>query len=263
MKPLLQLLARNRAFARQARADTLVRVGATAQEATVYMYGPIVQSALEAEFWGGVASETFVPALRALDVDTIHLRIDSPGGDVFGGQAIAQALRDSKARVIAHVDGLAASAATIVAIAADEVEIAIGGMFMVHRAWTFALGNTHDMLEAAALLEKIDGTLATQYAQRTGADEAAMLDVMDEETWMTAQEAVDSKFVDRIANQDEQDEPAAASTQWDLSAYANAPAPAAPIGAHVTASAPQIKVTTMNERVRLGRRVQMARAPAA
>ena len=139
----------------------------------------------------------------------------------------------------------------------------IGGMFMVHRAWTFALGNTHDMLEAAALLEKIDGTLATQYAQRTGADEAAMLDVMDEETWMTAQEAVDSKFVDRIANQDEQDEPAAASTQWDLSAYANAPAPAAPIGAHVTASAPQIKVTTMNERVRLGRRVQMARAPAA
>lgn len=224
MSKHLQLLLNNRALARARAERRAPAPRVEAREAEVYIYGPIVQAAWEAEYWGGVASETFVPAFRAIDADVVHVRIDSPGGDVFAGQAIAQALRDSKAKVIVHVDGLAASAATIVAIAAGEVEIAIGGMFMVHRAWTFAFGNTHDMLEAAELLEKIDGTLATQYAMRTGKEEAEMLALMDAETWFTAQEAVDAKLVDRVAATPEKKE-ASASARWDLSAYAKAPPP--------------------------------------
>lgn len=220
MDKLLQLLARNKGHG---RAHALVALNEAADEATVYLYDYIVRTAAEAEWLGGVAAETIAKELRGITASTIHLRINSPGGDVFGAQAIAQALRDSKARVIAHVDGIAASAATVIAIAADEVEIAQGGMFMVHRAWSFAVGNTNDMLDAAALLDKVDGTLAAQYAARTGEDQASMLEVMDAETWMTAEEAVDAKFVDRIAEAPE----AKALAKWDLSAYAKAPASAA------------------------------------
>lgn len=220
MKKLLTLLAKNRRPDAAAPAAR-VQVNAAAREATVYLYGPIVSSASEAEWYGGVSAESFVPELRALDVDVIHLRINSPGGDVFGGQAIAQALRESKARVVAHVDGLAASAATVIATAADEIEMAAGSMYMVHRAWTFAYGNRNDLVATAELLDKIDGTLAGQYAARTGDSRDEMLAVMDAETWFTAEEAVEAKFVDRIAG--DASEAPEARAQWDLSAYAKAP----------------------------------------
>jgi len=217
---LLQLLARNRDRAARARSEapaTVVRA-AGASEATVYLYGAIVATQAEADWWGGVAADTLSRELRGLNVDTIHLRINSPGGDVFGAQAVAAALRDSAARVVAHIDALAASAATVIACAADEVVIAPGAMFMIHRAWTLAYGNTNDLADAAALLAKIDGTLAEGYATRTGGDVAAMLAAMDAETWYTAQEAVGAGFADTIAGAAPK-----AEAQWDLSAYAKAP----------------------------------------
>lgn len=220
MKQLQQLLIANRSRA-LALATRPVAVDASGGEATIYLYGSIFSNQADAEWWGGVAADKLVPELRSLNVDTIRLRINSPGGDVFGAQAIAQALRDSKAKVIAHVDGLAASAATVIAVAANEVEIADGGMFMVHRAWSIAFGNTNDMLDAAELLDKVDGTLAAQYAAKTGKPAADMLAMMDAETWLTGQEAVDAGFVDRISVAE--DPAAKASAQWDLSAYARPP----------------------------------------
>lgn len=213
MSKILKLLASNRARSIQP-ACAIVRNKA---EATVYLYDAIVSSQADAEWFGGVAADMLAKDLRSLDVGTIHLRINSPGGDVFGGQVIAQAIRESKANVIAHVDGLAASAATIVANEASEIVMAKGAMYMVHRAWSFAMGNTNDMMEAAALLEKVDSTIAAQYAARTGESVDDMLAVMDAETWFTAEEAVAAKFVNRIADDTK------AQGAWDLSAYDKAP----------------------------------------
>jgi ATP-dependent protease ClpP protease subunit len=160
-----------------------------------------------------------VPTLAGLDVGTIHMRINSPGGDVFAAQAIAQAMRESKAKIVAHVDGVAASAASVIMSAADEVEIAPGGFVMIHQAWTIAMGNGTDMLEIAAMLEKIDDSIAGQYAARAGGDKKKWTEYMQAETWFSAEEAVEAGLADRIATG-----AAADASLWNFSAYDNAPA---------------------------------------
>lgn len=215
-------------------------------ETTIYIYEPIVSDDLTAEFYGGVSAQTLVPQIRAITGGTIHLRISSPGGDVFAAQTIVQAIRDTGAKVIAHVDGIAASAATVIATAADEIEMSDGGLFMIHNAWTFAIGNANDMMETAALLEKCDGIIASQYAGRSGRDVTEIKALMDAETWFTAQEALDGKFIDRIA------EGKKAKASWDLSAYANAP----------KAQEPEEKTITQEHRERQIQRMSMlARVP--
>lgn len=204
---LMQLFLSNQAAPRSAKIEQAGR------EATVYIYDIIGGD------WGGVGARDFVPQLVALDVDTIHLRINSPGGDVFEGRTIATALAQHPARVVAHIDGLAASAATYVALAADEVEIAEGGMFMIHNAWTIAMGNADEFIATADLLRKIDATIVADYQRKTSkpADELAAM--MAATTWFTAEEAVEHGFVDRIAEGHK-----AARNQWNLAAYGNAPA---------------------------------------
>jgi len=215
---LIQLLADNR----QAPRQFAVR-NAAADVAEILLYAPIVDSELEAEWWGGVAPEPFVRELRGITAGTIHLRINSPGGSVFGARAMEQALREHKAKVIVHVDGLAASAASFLAMAGDEVVMAKGAMLMIHNAWTIALGNAAELRKTADLLSKIDGTLAQTYADRTGGKVEDIAAQMAEETWFTAEEAVDHGFADAIAEapKGDGDTPAAA---WNLSAYLRAPA---------------------------------------
>lgn len=227
--PLHKLLISNRGTAGR-RID--VRAGAAPGEAEVFLYDAIVADELEAEWMGGVAPQQFVPMLRDLQARTIHLRINSPGGSVFAARAIEQALREHPARIVAHIDGLAASAATFIAMAADEIIIAPGSLFMIHNAWGAAMGNAADMLDMATLLEKIDGTLVHTYAARTGQSAEQLRGWMAAETWFDADEAVAAKFADRIA--DDGAAPQAGAIAWDLSAYAHAPeraitsAPAAP-----------------------------------
>ena len=172
---LIQLLADNRGA--QARRFEIV---AKDNEAEVFLYDAIVDDELMAEWWGGVAPESFVKALRALDVSTIHLRVNSPGGSVFAARAIEQALRDHKARVVAHVDGFAASAASFIIMAADEIVMGKGAMIMIHKAWTIAFGNADDMGATKDLLDKLDGTLVQTYADRTGQSPKQITD------WMAA-----------------------------------------------------------------------------
>jgi ATP-dependent protease ClpP protease subunit len=215
---ILQLLKDNRAAAGR-RAEV---VKAEGDEATIYLYDAIVSDEQTAEYWGGVAAQSMVPMLAAIDSPTIHMRINSPGGDVFAAQAIAQAMRESKAKIIAHVDGVAASAASVIMSAADEVEIAPGGFVMVHQAWTIAMGNATDMVEVASMLEKIDDSIAAQYAVKAGGDKKKWAEYMTAETWFSAQEAVDAGLADRIADGNRAD-----ASLWNLDAYDNAPKPQA------------------------------------
>jgi ATP-dependent Clp protease protease subunit len=227
MKNLLHLLASNR---RQATPRAIETQG---DETTLYIYDAIVSDDVTADWCGGVSAQTLVPLIRGVKGGTLHIRISSPGGDVFAAQAIVAAMRDTGAKVIAHIDGFAASAATVIATAADEVEISDGALYMIHCAWSVAYGNATDMRDSATLLDKVDGTIVAQYAKRTGMAAEAVKALMDAETWMTAQEAVDAKFCDRIAEGAPTPE-----SKWDLSAYAKAPMASKPAAEIPSTSTP-------------------------
>lgn len=219
MNKYLKLLADNRkkGFFR-AQAPIKAEAG---DETTLYLYDAIVSGDLEAEYWGGVSPQSFVKTLSEIKSSVIHLRINSPGGDVFAARSIEQALREHPAKVIAHIDGFAASAASFIAMAADEIVMNEGGFFMIHKAWTIAWGNENDLIDTAELLAKIDGSLVNTYAKRTGQKAEDIAQWMADETWMSAQESVDRGFADRIDTGTKAD---ASAAEWDLSAYAKAPA---------------------------------------
>lgn len=210
MLRLPKLLADNKDRPREFR---VVNKGDTAE---IYIYDVIGE-----DFWtgGGVTAAKFLKAVDEAKASTIHLRINSPGGDVFEARAIVSAMQRSSARFVAHVDALAASAASVIAVAADEVLMAPGSMMMIHNAWTLQMGDKNAMLETASLLEKIDGTIADQYAEKTGASREDMAALMDAETWMEAEDAIARSFADSIEPKAEK-----AKNAWNLAAYANAPA---------------------------------------
>ena len=205
----MALLATNRA--KPKRYEICQAVDA---EATVYLYDMI-------DSFFGVSAKTFVRDLNAIKAPVIHLRINSPGGDVFDGRAIATAVAQHPSKVIAHIDGLAASAASYVATAADEVEMAPGSFLMIHKAWTLAFGNSEDLLATADILEKIDASLVEDYAKQTGQTPEQITAWMQAETWFSAEEAVAEGFADRVAGE------TAAQNSWDLSALGKAPEPIA------------------------------------
>jgi ATP-dependent Clp protease protease subunit len=184
-----------------------------ADTTTVYVYDVIDG------FWGVSASD-FAREIAAITTPNVLLRINSPGGDVFEARAMMTAIGDHPANFIAKVDGLAASAATALTLACDSVEIAEGGFYMIHQAWTFAMGNADDLAATAALLRKIDDVLVDGYANKSGKGADEVLALMKAETWFTAQEAVDAGFVDKVA------EPTGKKAQarlFNLAVYDNAP----------------------------------------
>jgi ATP-dependent protease ClpP protease subunit len=167
----------------------------------------------------GVNAKSFRTQLKSINAPLIALRINSPGGDVFDAAAIYNDLIDHPARVEVTVTGLAASAASIIAMAGDHVAIADNAFLMVHNAWTVAIGDTRALLDMAAVLEKIDGARAQVYAARSGLDLAAVRAMMDAETWLDAGDAVDKGLADEAIAR--VGEPQAA---FDLTLYAKAPA---------------------------------------
>lgn len=217
MKQLHKLLARNRA---KGRFEILKAAGEAEDSATIYLYDAIVDSDEDAYWYGGVSAESVVKALHQLKAQTVHLHVNSPGGSVFGGRAIEQAIRTYKGEVIAHVDGLAASAASFLIMAAKQVRMAPGSFLMIHNSWTFALGNAADLRKTADLLDQIDGSLVQTYATRTGLGDDDIAAMMAAETWIGADDAVKQKFADAI---DAEEADAKASIDWDLSCYAKAP----------------------------------------
>ena len=163
--------------------------------AEIYLYGII-----GADWFGeGVTAKQFAADLKALGtVKTIDLRINSEGGSVFDGKAIYSLLVEHQAKIITHIDGLAASAASFVAMAGNEIEIAEGGFIMIHNAWMFAIGDAKEMRRTADLLDTVNGTIVDVYASRTNTARDTIAKMMDDETWMTAADAVKQGFADRM-----------------------------------------------------------------
>lgn len=161
-------------------------------------------------WFGGLGAKAFAEELTALGpLSTINLRINSPGGDVFEGVAIYNTLANHPAKVNVFIDGLAASIASVVAMAGDTIAIAENAMMMIHNPWALAMGESKDMVKMAELLDKIKETMVGTYAQRTGQDAKAVSDIMDAETWLTGQEAVDQGFADSVIPVKQQEKKAA------------------------------------------------------
>lgn len=208
---ILQLINDNRQSPRRFE----VVASGSGDEATIFLYDVIVSD----DWYGGVSPQTFVQQLAQISAPTIHLRINSPGGDVFSARAMEQAIREHASTVVAHVDGVAASAASFLAIACDKVVIAEGGFFMIHNASALAYGNGGDLRATADLLDKVDATLVTSYANKTGQTAEDIAAWMDAETWFTSAEAVEKGFADEVASGSAPSNAAG----WNLSAYSNAP----------------------------------------
>lgn len=166
----------------------------------------------EIGYWGVTASD-FVREIQSVQAKSITLRINSPGGDVFDGIAILNSLRQHPATVNVVIDGLAASAASFIAMAGDNVAMAPNSMLMIHEASGMVLGNSQDMSEMAALLDKTSANIANVYAQRAGGDPETWREAMRAETWYSDQEAVDAGLADEILGSDAPTARAAAQPQ--------------------------------------------------
>ncbi len=151
------------------------------------------------EWAGMIGVKTVESALKSIGtVDSISVRINSGGGDVFESFGIYNILVGNSADIITHVDGVAASGASVIAMAGNEIHIAENAMIMIHNAWTFAAGNKGDLEDVVSLLSKVDSNLADIYHARTGVDKEEIETMLDAETWMTSAEAVDKGFADHV-----------------------------------------------------------------
>jgi ATP-dependent Clp protease, protease subunit len=168
---------------------------ADAGSATVSIYDAIGEDAWTG---GGFTARRMDGALRAIGSRPVTVKINSPGGDFFEGLAIYNQLREHPAEVTVQVMGLAASAASIIAMAGDRIEVGQGAFLMIHNAWAMAIGNRHDMRQAADVLEPFDAAMADIYAGRTGYDRKKVADMMDAATWLGAGAAVEAGFADAI-----------------------------------------------------------------
>jgi ATP-dependent protease ClpP protease subunit len=161
----------------------------------------LIYDVIGKSFWNpdAVGAKDLVDKLDALDVQNISVRINSPGGDMFDGNAIYNALKRHAAQVTTYVDGCAASAASIVALAGDTVVMAPNALMMIHNAWVMAMGDSREMRKVADLLDKANATCSVVYQHKTGESADTIKAWMDEETWFTAQEAVDAGMADEVA----------------------------------------------------------------
>ena len=155
--------------------------------------------------------------LAQIDADQLDVHVNSPGGDIFDGLAIYQALKNHKASVTVRVDGLAASIASVIAMAGDRVVMAPKSSLMIHDGWTMAVGNAADMRKAADLLDKQSQVIASVYADRSGQPTDFWRDRMRDETWYTADEALAAGLVDEVEGQEKKTE-----DPFDLSVFAHA-----------------------------------------
>ncbi|SDR18998.1 ATP-dependent protease ClpP, protease subunit [Paraburkholderia fungorum] len=143
----------------------------------------------------GVTATRISAALRSIGANqAVTVNVNSPGGDFFEGVAIYNLLRQHQAKVTVQVLGLAASAASVIAMAGDEILMGEGSFLMIHNAWTVAIGNRHDLAQASQTLEPFDSAMANLYAKRAGITQDAAASLMDKETWIGADQAVSDGF---------------------------------------------------------------------
>lgn len=151
-------------------------------------------------FWSdeGIGAKQFVKDLDALDVEEIQLHINSPGGNVFEGNTIYNALRAHKAKVVVTVDGVAASIASVIAMAGDRVQMPENAMMMIHDPRGMVVGNSAAMRKQADALDKIKQSIVVAYMTRATEEQSKIEEMMSRETWLTAQEAMDIGLADEV-----------------------------------------------------------------
>ena len=157
----------------------------------------------------GIGAKEFIAELKEHKDQHIHLRINSPGGEIVEGSAIYNALTRHKGGLTVHIDALAASMASVIAMSGDPVYMADNALLMIHNPWTLAAGEAKDLRKQADLLDTMKSNLIRAYQKKSGMEEKAIAKLMDEETWLDAVEAVALGFVDAI----EDGIPAAASAK--------------------------------------------------
>jgi len=167
----------------------------------------------------GIGAQQVVNELKTIDASSIDVHINSPGGNVFDGIAIMNALRNHKASISVKVDGLAASIASVIAMAGDSIVMSLGAQMMVHNPSGFAMGDAKTMRELADTLDKSRASIASIYADRAGGTVDAWGTAMDAETWYTAQEAVDAGLADKVDDSSQAEDIAA---KFDLSIFNHA-----------------------------------------
>jgi ATP-dependent protease ClpP protease subunit len=204
----------------EARSWYRITNAASADEAEVMLYD-------EVGGWYGATADQFIADLRGVTAPNLRVRINSPGGSVFEGVAIANALRAHPANITVQVDGIAASIASVIAMAGDRIEMGPNTMLMIHDASGVCLGNAADMEEMAELLDLISDNIADAYAARAGGTREQWRERMKAETWYLPEDAVENGLADEAVQApksgtptepDEEPEPEMARA-FDLAAY--------------------------------------------
>jgi ATP-dependent protease ClpP protease subunit len=162
-----------------------------------------------------VNAKTFIAELKRIGNKDVTLRIHSPGGNILEGNAIYNALKRHAGSIDVVIDGIAASMASVVAMAGDTIEIAENGLIMIHNPSTYGGGDSRDMRKMAEVMDKMKENIITAYERKTGLSRAKLAEMMDDETWMTANEALENQFVDLIGDKVE------AKNSFDLSQFKN------------------------------------------
>lgn len=194
-------------------------ISAASDDATLTIYDVIGADGWTGE---GMTAKRVAGILRSIGDRDVTVSINSPGGDFFEGIAIYNLLREHTKKVTVKVVGLAASAASIIAMAGDEILVAKSGFLMIHNAWAFVVGNKNDLKDAATVLDEFDGAMADLYASATGKPAAEISKMMDAETWLSGQSAVDNGFAtgllpsDEIGNDEDKDKVVAAIRKIDV-----------------------------------------------
>ncbi len=177
-------------------AGQRLRVSAkSAKKAEIIIYSPIGP-----DYWGDgtmVSAKQFSDELKKLDpgVDEIEVRINSPGGDVFDGITIYNRLLQHKAKKTVYIDGLAASISSIIALAGDEIIMGEAALYMVHLPWTFAMGNRMELDNTVNRLMDVEEQMISIYKKKTGMERAEIKALLEAETWMDADQAIEKGFV--------------------------------------------------------------------
>ncbi|HKN05517.1 MAG TPA: head maturation protease, ClpP-related [Buttiauxella sp.] len=155
------------------------------------------------DYWGeGVTAKRIAGALRSMNGADVTVNINSPGGDMFEGLAIYNLLREYSGKVTVKILGIAASAASVIAMAGDEIQIGLGAFLMIHNCWVIAMGNRNDFRALADYLEPFDGAMADIYAARSGLESEAVRSLMDAESYIGGKDAIEKGLADSLLSSD-------------------------------------------------------------
>lgn len=163
----------------------------------------------------GITAQSFIDEIKEYENKELNIHINSLGGEVFEGMAIYSIIQRRKAKTTVYIEGIAASIASVIALAADEVIMSENSLLMIHNAWGGTQGDAKDMRKQADVLDKITNEIAEVYVKKTRMPYSQIEEMMNEETWLTAEEAVALGFVDSIS------EPIKVAAKYDVSRFKN------------------------------------------